>query len=256
MKAPIAIQLYSLRDVIHDDFLGTLRNVKEAGYDAVEFAGQFHGRTAAQLKQELNEIGLKPLSTHFQMHRFDEELDEFSTYCAELGMPYVNCSGTTVESNEKVEEAREKLIQAALMFQSKGMQFGYHNHWAEFQVRNDQYIQETLLRPSIRVPMRAQFDTAWVRYYDLDVAAYMRGWGNRVTPPHFKDLPANYKDIEPSQVDAEVGNGIIDFEPIVAAMRDMGVLQNGIIVEREQYNKDIFESIAIDAANIRKLLGA
>ncbi|MCL2546876.1 MAG: sugar phosphate isomerase/epimerase [Oscillospiraceae bacterium] len=256
MQTPIAIQLYSLRSVIHDDFLGTLRKVKEAGYDAVEFAGEFGGRTAMQLKQELKDIGLTPLSTHFQIQRFDEELESFAAFCKELGMPFANCSGSTVESCERVEEAREKLIGATMHFAKLGIEFGYHNHWAEFEVRNDQYIQETLLRPSIRATMRAQFDTAWVRYYDIDPAAYMRQWGNRMTPPHFKDLNANYKEIDPAENCVEVGNGIIDFEAVVAAMRDMGVLHRGIIVERESFDKDIFESIAIDAANIRKFVGA
>ena len=40
-KLPIAIQLYSVRDDMAADFEGTLRKIKELGYDGVEFAGLF-----------------------------------------------------------------------------------------------------------------------------------------------------------------------------------------------------------------------
>ena len=43
---PIALQLYSVRTDMEADFEGTLKKVKELGYDGVEFAGIF-GKSAA-----------------------------------------------------------------------------------------------------------------------------------------------------------------------------------------------------------------
>lgn len=42
MALPVAIQLYSLRDEMAKDFKGTLKAVKEMGYDGVEFAGLYN----------------------------------------------------------------------------------------------------------------------------------------------------------------------------------------------------------------------
>ena len=60
---PIAIQLYSVRDDMAADFEGTLKKIKELGYDGVEFAG-LHGKTAAEVKKICDEIGLVPISAH------------------------------------------------------------------------------------------------------------------------------------------------------------------------------------------------
>ena len=39
MSFPVALQLYSVRDAMAEDFAGTIKKVKEMGYDGVEFAG-------------------------------------------------------------------------------------------------------------------------------------------------------------------------------------------------------------------------
>ena len=41
MKFPIALQLYSVRDLLEKDLEGGLKQVKELGYDGVELAGLY-----------------------------------------------------------------------------------------------------------------------------------------------------------------------------------------------------------------------
>lgn len=45
----IALQVYSVRDAAEADFAGTMRQVKEMGYDGVELAGTY-GMTAVEAK--------------------------------------------------------------------------------------------------------------------------------------------------------------------------------------------------------------
>ena len=59
----LGLQLYSIRDFIEKDFLGTLKKVKEMGYEGVEFAGLF-GKSAAEVKSMLAESGLVGISAH------------------------------------------------------------------------------------------------------------------------------------------------------------------------------------------------
>ena len=50
-RDPIALELYTVRDRLKDDFAGTVRQVAEMGYPAVEFAGytgMFFTLTAVQ----------------------------------------------------------------------------------------------------------------------------------------------------------------------------------------------------------------
>ena len=63
MKLPVAVQLYSVRDEMQDDFYGTIKKMKEYGYDGVEFAGLF-GEEPAKIREFCNEIGIVPISAH------------------------------------------------------------------------------------------------------------------------------------------------------------------------------------------------
>ena len=54
MSFPVAVQLYSVRDAMAEDFEGTIKKVKEMGYDGVEFAGLF-GKKPADIKALLDE---------------------------------------------------------------------------------------------------------------------------------------------------------------------------------------------------------
>ena len=60
---PIALQLYSVRTDMEADFEGTLKKVKDLGYDGVEFAG-LYGNKPADIKAWCEEIGLVPISAH------------------------------------------------------------------------------------------------------------------------------------------------------------------------------------------------
>jgi len=47
----IAVQLYTVRDLIAKDFAGTVKQVTQIGYKAVEMAGYGNLKTAAEAKK-------------------------------------------------------------------------------------------------------------------------------------------------------------------------------------------------------------
>ena len=49
----VGLQLYSVRNDMEKDFEGTLKAVKDMGYDYVEFAG-FFGKSADEVKDILD----------------------------------------------------------------------------------------------------------------------------------------------------------------------------------------------------------
>lgn len=65
---PVALQLYSVRDALESDFEGTLRQVKDMGYEGVEFAG-LYGRTPEAVRKLLEEIGMEAVSAMFRWTR-------------------------------------------------------------------------------------------------------------------------------------------------------------------------------------------
>ena len=75
MALPVAIQLYSLRDELDKDFKGTLKTVKEMGYDGVEFAG-LADNDPKEVKAWLDELGLVAVSAHVPLEEFIREGEE------------------------------------------------------------------------------------------------------------------------------------------------------------------------------------
>ena len=56
-KAMIGYQVYSARRAILRVLFGTLKALKEMGYDGVEFAG-FYGHSAQEVRGMLDDLGL------------------------------------------------------------------------------------------------------------------------------------------------------------------------------------------------------
>jgi len=86
MSLPVAVQVYSVRKDAEADFYGTLKKIKEMGYDGVEFAG-LYGHSADEVKAMLDELGLKAMSAHVPFKELKDE-QTFKKY-ATFGMKYI-----------------------------------------------------------------------------------------------------------------------------------------------------------------------
>ena len=58
---PVAVQVYSVRDDAEKDFAGTMKKIKEIGYDGVELAG-LYGKEPAEIKAAIEAAGLEAVS--------------------------------------------------------------------------------------------------------------------------------------------------------------------------------------------------
>nr|MCR5264308.1 sugar phosphate isomerase/epimerase [Clostridiales bacterium] len=58
---PVGLQLYSVRDFLEKDFAGTLKKVKEIGYDYAELAG-LYGLDPKFVKQTADDLGVTLIS--------------------------------------------------------------------------------------------------------------------------------------------------------------------------------------------------
>ena len=88
MRLPIAIQLYSVRNTLKDDVEGTLKALKDMGYDGVEFAG-FCDKTASELRELCDKIGLVPVSAHMTYPALCDEIDQRIDDFVTLGCSWV-----------------------------------------------------------------------------------------------------------------------------------------------------------------------
>src|SRR5258708_30424882 len=66
-KIPIGLELYSVRDELAKDLVGTVRAVAKMGYEVVEFFSPYYGWTteyAQDVRKLMDDLGIRCNSTH------------------------------------------------------------------------------------------------------------------------------------------------------------------------------------------------
>ena len=134
----IALQVYSVRDAAEADFAGTMRKVKEMGYDGVELAGTY-GMTAVEAKKILDEVGLELVSAHVPMDQLEDDavLDDYAaTGLKHIAIPWL----TGPKTKEELDAAIARIRSVGERCKARGMQLLYHNHDFEFEKIDGRYI--------------------------------------------------------------------------------------------------------------------
>ena len=75
LHLPLAIQLYSVRELLPNDYAGTLKQLGALGYREVESAGYFN-RSTTEVKQAMDAAGLKLVSAHYPSNDLHKQFDQ------------------------------------------------------------------------------------------------------------------------------------------------------------------------------------
>ncbi len=241
-KIPVAIQLYSLRDVIGDDVPGTLKALAEMGYEGVEFAG-YYGLAPAELRSMLDDCGLKCAGSHTGLQTLTpENFDETVAMNKALGTERMIVPGGLPFDD------RSKLIDTAMDILERckavGMRTGFHNHSGEFDVV-DGVTHLDYLFGNTPDDFLVQCDIGWAACAGADVPAFLRKYAKRLETVHVKE----HNDENRS---APVGEGIVDW-PTVFNILEQETVCEWYIVEQEAYAVGPMESARDCINNIRDM---
>jgi len=228
----VGLQLYTVRDLMKDDFDGTIAKVAAIGYKEVEFAGYF-GRTGQQVRAACDKNGLEPISTHVQYDELDDKFPSVIETSKTIGLKYIVCPWIP----EDLRKSPDIWKQAAAKFnhcgeQSKkaGLQFAYHNHWFEFLPVDGKLPYDALLKECDGNLVKMEMDLCWITAAGSDPLKYFNLYPGRFPLVHVKDLKKlpvitaggsqNFGDT----VDlTSVGSGIIDWKRIFAQSEKAGI---------------------------------
>ncbi|MBN2308405.1 MAG: sugar phosphate isomerase/epimerase [Candidatus Hydrogenedentes bacterium] len=235
---PFALQLYTVREQLDADFAGTVRRVKEIGYDAAELAG-FGGHTPDEAAAMLADAGLTVTSSHFGLDQIAGEPGAVLEVLGVLGTSYAVVSAGAPDE-EGWRQVAEKLALGGAALHDAGCTLCYHNHAHEFGRIGDRYILDYLLEETEDAHVAAEIDTYWVRDGGEDPVALIRKYAGRCPLLHVKDMTPG----EPHTF-AEVGQGVIDWAPIFTAAGEAGV--KWYIVEQDRCAGDPVDSARISA---------
>ncbi|RXZ78710.1 sugar phosphate isomerase/epimerase [Paenibacillaceae bacterium] len=239
-RPQIGLQLYTLRDLTEQDFLGTIKKVAEIGYSVVEFAG-YYNTPAKELKKVLDDNGLKAPSAHVglnfqEKNKRESDLAHQIEYAQEIGLEYIVTPYAPLPERPTMEDVDHLvtiLEEAGKQVKASGLSYGYHNHDFEFKLVEGKALIDHLLERLPADLLFAEFDLGWVHMGGQRPVDYINRYAGRVPLAHFKDFGVGRSD-------TEIGQGVVDFDSVLEVAEQAGIKY--YIVEQEQFAKSSLES--------------
>jgi sugar phosphate isomerase/epimerase len=258
-KDQIGVQLYTVRNLMKDDFDGTIAKVAEVGYKEVEFAGYF-GRTGKEVRAALDKNGLRAPSTHVQYDELDDKFPSVIETSKEIGLAYIICPWIPEELRKSPDiwkQASDKFNKCGEQARQAGLEFGYHNHWFEFLPTNGVLPYDLLLKHCDPKLVIMEMDLAWISTTGTDPLKYFNKYPGRFPLVHVKDVktmpkitPGGAQNFGDTVDLAAVGSGVIDWKRIFAESGKAGIKH--YIVEHD-HPKQPIENITDSYNYLEKL---
>ena len=214
----LSVQLYTVRDAMDADPVGTLTKLKSFGLDYVEIAGNAGGSTAAESKKILDDLGLKVSGSHAGFPGLDDNLDKLIEDHLTLECPFVVVPWVGADAYANGWDGfAARLVPIAEKVKAAGLQLAYHNHDFEFQTVNGESGLDLFYRSVSADLIKAELDLAWVSIGGVDPVSYINAHKDRVSLVHLKDYNP---EATPRWVPA--GSGVMDLAGCVAAATAVG----------------------------------
>jgi sugar phosphate isomerase/epimerase len=263
-KSGYGIQLYTVRDDMQKDPIGTLKLLADIGYVDVECAGysegKFYGMPRKEFKNVLNDLGLKMNSGHTSTGNGNPSRDRtminnWEAACedaAYMGQKYIVCAWLSKEETASLDRFKE----IAALFnrcgekaKEYGIGFAFHNHTIEFMEIDGIVPYDLLLSETDPSNVNYELDLYWITKAGKDPLKYFSDHKGRFPLWHVKDM----EDSEDKYF-TEVGNGVIDWVEIFKKEQDSGmkyfyveqdVCRNHKPLESVRISYDYLQSIGV-----------
>jgi len=257
----VGIQLYTVRDAMAADALGTLKKLSNLGYKNLELAnysnGKFYGYSPKEFNKIVTDLGMVNLSSHTQVEAAGITVDNAKKMAddhAELGVkyciqPWVNEPDRTIETFKKMTGDWNKV---GKIMKGVGIQFGYHNHNFEFKNMNGIVPYYDIFMKELDADLvTMEIDLFWVSKAGQNPVEMFKKYPGRFQLFHLKDMhtkQAPFFDVIKDDV-CEVGAGVIDFKAILAAKKIAG-MKHFFVEDDNQGNGKTFETLETSIKNI------
>ncbi len=190
-KVPVGLELYSVRDELKKDLMGTVRGVAKMGYQGVEFFAPYYDWTpgyAKEVRKLLDDLGIRCYSTHNSSKNFDaanigKAIELNSIIGSRL---IVMASSGKVEGLDGWKSVAARLNEGAEKMKSAGLRAGYHNHKTEFVPISGTRPMEILANGTNK-DVVLQLDVGTCIEAGADPVEWIRQHPGRIVSMHCKD---------------------------------------------------------------------
>lgn len=249
----IAAQVYSVRDDMTADFDGTLKALKEMGYDGVELP-DLYGQTPEHAREVCDKLGLEICAYTASYENFLEKTDEVAAVCKVLGCKYVGIAWIQADyySEEKMDETVNNFKRFCKDTASCGLSMMYHNHNFEFRPYRGEYTLDYFLNAVGKDNIKAELDLGWVSVGGCNPVDYVYKYADNSPCLHVKNYAGTFDtanfEFRP------VGYGAVDWVPVIDAMLKTNT--EWLIIEQDNVSlgKTALESMKMSFNYVRPLV--
>jgi sugar phosphate isomerase/epimerase len=260
---PIGIELYSVREALAEDLMGTVAKVADIGYEVVEFYRPYFDWTpeyAKEVRTHLDNLGIKCLSTHNPPEAFMAEgrakaielngiIGSQTMVMAspprgtfERPAPGAPPSAGSVDAWKKVADL---LTEAQEAFSAAGLRAGYHNHqyeWRSFEgaAENGPRFPMDVLASGTPEGVTLQLDAGTCVEMERDPVAWIAAHPGRIRSVHCKDWAPGTEE-EEKGYRVLLGEGVTPWKDIFQAAENGGGVEY-YLLEQEGSRYDEFET--------------
>lgn len=196
-RVPVGLELYSVREELTKDLMGTVTAVAKLGYEVVEFYSPYFQWTpdyARQVRKLLDDLGVKCLSTHNSASSFTPENLKKAIELNQIigSKSIVMASAGRVNGLDEWKKVAERLSEAAGTLKPLGMRAGFHNHKTEFVAIGGKHPME-VLAANTPTDVTLQLDIGTCVEAGVDPVAWIKANPGRIRSMHVKDWTAGSK---------------------------------------------------------------
>jgi len=249
-KKAIGLQLYSLRDAMKADTLGTLKLVGDIGFTTLEAAnyadGKIYGMSPSEFKKVVKGLGMKMTSAHLGGPNYTKDtatadMDWWKKALEdhlEAGVKFlVKPSMPNVKTLDELKIWCDFYNAIGEITSASKVQFGYHNHAREFEKIEGEIMYDFMLKNTDPKKVFFEMDVYWVMRGDCKAVDYMNKYPGRFPVLHIKD-------------EKEIGeSGQLDFKSIYETAYKNGLKDSFVEVERYNFEPVVSVQKSFDYLN-------
>ena len=226
---PIGCQTWPVREMIAKDFPGTIKQLHEAGFRAIElcspvgyadsgFAGlaKFSGR---ELRKIINDAGLTCVSSHFGIDELRKNQEDRIAWAKEVGLTQMavpSLEGPQHPTMDDVKRAAEEYTRMGEKAAAAGIQQTLHNEDFELTQVDGQRTYDLLIKLMDPKLVKLQFQVSTISA-GYDAAEYFLKYPGRFISMHVQGWSKKTKQEVP------VGQDDLDWKKIFTAAKTGGI---------------------------------
>ena len=263
----LGVQLYSVRDDMKRDPLGTLKVISKMGYKYVEHANyvdrKFYGYEPKEFKKILTGLGMKMKTGHTVLGKdhWDESKNDFTPEWYNTVVDAATLEQKIVispwldeswrKNADDLKRYMEVFNKSGELCKKYGMKFGYHNHDFEFSQKFDgTTVFDIIMQHTDPALVVLQLDTGNMYHAGAKAKDIIQKYPGRFESIHVKDeiISKAGGEMGGKYESTILGKGIVPVKKICSLARKSGGTKFFIIEQESYQGLEPLETIKQDLA--------